>query len=85
MSGACWQQQQEQDELSLYLWSSLNNLRGHISAEVFQAAERELGFNDRRKLNERKEDERKENWFGFAAGAIPASSNQQNVQKHKEG
>lgn len=46
-------QQQEQDELQFYLWSSLEALRGHISAETFQAAEQELGFNDRRKLNER--------------------------------
>lgn len=42
MSDFRWQQ--EQDEQQAYLWSSLNNLRGHISAEVFQAAERELGF-----------------------------------------
>jgi hypothetical protein len=55
MSGADWQQQREQDEQQAYLWSSLNNLRGHISAEVFQAAERELGFdNGTRNLNEGK-------------------------------
>lgn len=42
-----WRQQQEQDELQLHLWYSLMQLRSHISAEVFQAAERELGFDTR--------------------------------------
>jgi hypothetical protein len=37
-------QQQEQDELQSFLWSSLQNLRGFISAELFQQAERELGL-----------------------------------------
>lgn len=46
-----YQQQQEQDELMFYLWSSLSALRDHISAETFQRAEHELGFNDRRNLN----------------------------------
>lgn len=44
MDGADYRQQQEQDEQAGFLWHSLNNLRGHISAEVFQQAERELGF-----------------------------------------
>lgn len=48
-----YRQQQEIDEQQAFLWHSLNNLRGHISAEVFQAAEQQLGFNDRRKLNEK--------------------------------
>lgn len=52
-----FRQQQEQDELQFFLWSSLEALRGHISAETFQAAEQQLGFNDRRKLNERTNDE----------------------------
>ena len=52
MSGADWQQQREQEEQHFFLWSSLNNLRGHISAEVFEAAEQELGFaEDKSNLN----------------------------------
>lgn len=47
-----YRQQQEQDELMFFLWSSLNALRGHISAEVFQAAERELGFDTKRSNHE---------------------------------
>ena len=46
MGGADYRQQQEQDEQSLFLWSSLNNLREHLSQEVFQMAERELGFSN---------------------------------------
>lgn len=53
MGGADFRQQQEQEEQAAFLWFSLNNLRDHISAEVFQAAERELGFDDRRNRNER--------------------------------
>lgn len=47
-----YRQQQEQDELQAFLWHSLNNLRGHISAEVFQAAERQLGFDTKRSNHE---------------------------------
>jgi hypothetical protein len=46
MGGADFRQAQEQDELMFYLWSSLQALRGHVSAETFQRAERELGFED---------------------------------------
>lgn len=42
-----FRQQQEQDELQFYLWSSLEALRGHISAETFQAAEQQLGLTKR--------------------------------------
>lgn len=47
-----YRQQQEQDELQFFLWQSLQNLRGHISAELFKAAERELGLTDREKAHE---------------------------------
>lgn len=47
-----FRQQQDQDELQFFLWSSLQNLRGHISAELFKAAERELGLTEREKENE---------------------------------
>jgi hypothetical protein len=39
--------QQEEAEEMLYFWSSLNALRGRLSAETFQKAEQELGFNIR--------------------------------------
>lgn len=43
--GADYRQQQAcEEERASFLWSSLNNLRGHISADLFQRAERELGF-----------------------------------------